>query len=139
MCRAEQVGGTSLGMPICFIPDRKRLRHVERLPLSKSKVPLHLCAVTYAMAGCRAARPFDDAQELFHVFPRGFLAGERAEESGQARSQFCVLQNVVGDAARVHGGVLEEFEPVVRAGPATGSERGVPTPLTVHSILTYAR
>jgi hypothetical protein len=29
-------------------------------------------------------------------------------------SQFCILKNVVGDAARVHGGVLEEFEPVVR-------------------------
>ena len=26
------------------------------------------------------------------------------KESGQVRSQFRVLQNVVGDAARVHGG-----------------------------------
>ena len=63
----------------------------------------------------RPACTFDDAQEPFHVFPRGFLAGEGAEESGQVRSQLCVLKNVVGDAARVHGGVLGEFEPVVRA------------------------
>jgi hypothetical protein len=46
---------------------------------------------------------------------------------------------VVGDAARVHGGALGEFESVVRTGPDTRSERGVPTPLTVPSILTGAR
>jgi hypothetical protein len=56
-----------------------------------------------------------------------------------ARSQFCIFKNVVRDAARVHGGALEEFERGVRAGPDTGSERGVPTPLTVPSILTDAR
>ena len=38
------------------------------------------------------------------------------EDRGQVRSQFCVLKNVVGDAARVHGRKLEEFRPVVRAG-----------------------
>ena len=57
----------------------------------------------------------------------------------QMCSQFCILKNVAGDAARVHGGELEAFEPVVRAGPDTASERGVPTPLTVPSILTDAR
>ena len=29
-------------------------------------------------------------------------------------SQFCILKNVVGDAACVHGGELEESELVVR-------------------------
>jgi hypothetical protein len=61
----------------------------------------------------RPPRPFDDAQELFHVRPRELLIGECAEESGQVRSQFFVCENVVGDAARVHGGGLHELEPVV--------------------------
>ena len=30
--------------------------------------------------------------------------------------EFFVFQNVVGDAAGAHGGVVEEFEPVVRGG-----------------------
>src|ERR1017187_4179459 len=68
------------------------------------------------MGRSRSACPFDDAQKLIHIFPRGFLAGERAEESRQVRGQFFVFENVIGDAAGVHGGVLEELEPVVRAG-----------------------
>ena len=47
-------------------------------------------------------------EALFHVFPRGLLAGERAEECGQVRSQFLVFENVIGDAARVHGGALQQ-------------------------------
>jgi hypothetical protein len=64
----------------------------------------------------RPAPSVDDAQELFRVFPREFLVGERAEESEQVRSQFLVFENVIGDAAGVHGSELKEFEPVVPAG-----------------------
>src|SRR5439155_21265805 len=60
-------------------------------------------------------RPLDDAQEFFHVLARRFLAGKRAEENRQLRCKFFVFENLVGDAARVHGGIFEEFEPVVRA------------------------
>jgi len=57
----------------------------------------------------------DEFEEFFQVFPRGFLAGEGAEENGQVRGEFLVLQNVVGDAPGIHGGIIEEPVPVVRA------------------------
>jgi hypothetical protein len=68
-----------------------------------------------------AVAPFDAAQELYHVLPRGFLAGECEEESGQVRGQFLIFENVVGDAAGIHGGVLEEAEPVVRGSRGAAS------------------
>ena len=60
------------------------------------------------------------------------------KEAGRSQPVLCPQESGSG-SGRIHGGALEEFEPVVRAGPDTGSERGVPTPLTVPSILTGAR
>lgn len=54
--------------------------------------------------------------EVVQFDSRGFVAGECAEEGGQMGGQFCVRKNVVRDAARIHGGVLEDLEPVARAG-----------------------
>ena len=58
-------------------------------------------------SGSPAERPFDDGQEFPHVFRRRLLAGEGAEEGRKMGSQFLVCENVVGDAAGIHGGVVE--------------------------------
>src|SRR5215212_4768527 len=49
------------------------------------------------------------------MFARWFLAGERAKEHGQLGHELFVFEDVIGDAPGIDGGVVEEFEPVVRA------------------------
>jgi len=53
--------------------------------------------------------------ELFQFRACGPAARNGAEERGQFGQQFFVFQNVIWDAARIHGGIIEEFIPVVRA------------------------
>ena len=53
----------------------------------------------------------------FSNFARvGLLPEMVRKNAGSLASMFLVFQNVVGDAARVHGGVIVEFMPVVRTG-----------------------
>ena len=44
------------------------------------------------------------------------LAGDGAKENGQLSDELFVFEDVIGDAPGIHGGVFEEFEPVVGAG-----------------------
>jgi hypothetical protein len=44
------------------------------------------------------------------------LAGQGAKERREFGQQFLIFHDVVGDAPGVHGGVIVEFVPVVRAG-----------------------
>ena len=43
------------------------------------------------------------------------LAGEGAEENGELSDELFVFEDVIGDAPRIDGGVVEEFEPIFRA------------------------
>ena len=64
----------------------------------------------------RSVGASDDFEQFFQIFPRGFLAGQSAKERREFGQQLLIFHDMVGDAPGVHGGVIVEFVPVVRAG-----------------------
>lgn len=59
----------------------------------------------------------DDFEQLFQIFPRWFLAGQGPKEDGKLRDEVFVLQEVSRNAAGIDGGVVKEFEPILRLSP----------------------
>src|SRR4051812_1550599 len=57
----------------------------------------------------------DDFEQFLQIFAGGFLAGEGAEEDGELRDEFLILEHVIRDAAGVHGGKVKESKPVLGA------------------------
>ena len=49
----------------------------------------------------------------------GFWPESVRKKAGSWASEFFVFEHIVGDAPGVHGGVVEEFVPVIRAGLET--------------------
>ena len=56
----------------------------------------------------RSVDASDQFHQLFQIFARRFLAGNRAEKDGELGDQLLVLEDVIGDAPGIHGGVIEE-------------------------------
>jgi len=62
----------------------------------------------------RSAFP-EQFDEIFQFFARGPVPRKRPKEGREFAEQFFVFQHIIRDAAGIHGGVVEELEPVVGA------------------------